>query len=350
MVKQKQEYRLPGNVFHYGRNYQRVWYNQPKPYREPLDYIHNYWEPKFPGYETSWPGNAYAIGSIYAQRQDIGSFPALYARAFDRFRAKCGDQAGLAINLLELPKSIEMITTRGRQLRQAFQSLRKGDIMGLSRNLAVHPSDVRSRGITRNKMVNNVSGSWLELQFGWLPMIGDIHTACKILQRDFPLNPVRASAFDIGAFPVYGGTITLKESIVLKGSLRVKNPGLFLANQLGLINPAVVAWDAVPFSFVVDWFLPVNKFLNSLTNDFGIEIMWPQKTTKRTFFANSKDGYYQNGEYVGQFPSSVTGGCFVREVGAFPIPGFLDRLHVPQIQPWLAATSISLLVQQLRLR
>jgi hypothetical protein len=51
---------------------------------------------------------------------------------------------------------------------------------------------------------------------------------------------------------------------------------------LGLINPAVVAWELVPFSFLVDWFIPVGKFLDSWTDQLGYDIQYPFSTTTRT--------------------------------------------------------------------
>jgi hypothetical protein len=38
----------------------------------------------------------------------------------------------------------------------------------------------------------------------------------------------------------------------------------------GLSNPLSVAWELVPWSFVVDWAYPVGTFLNNLDFDLGI--------------------------------------------------------------------------------
>lgn len=50
----------------------------------------------------------------------------------------------------------------------------------------------------------------------------------------------------------------------------IHNPNLFLANQLGLINPAYWLWDSTPWSHIVDWWIPVGPFLNSLTASVGL--------------------------------------------------------------------------------
>lgn len=33
--------------------------------------------------------------------------------------------------------------------------------------------------------------------------------------------------------------------------------------QLGLLNPEIVAWELLPFSFVADWFIPIGSYLEA---------------------------------------------------------------------------------------
>lgn len=67
---------------------------------------------------------------------------------------------------------------------------------------------------------------------------------------------------------VYSGTAR----VTLSASCLVSNPNLALANRLGVINPAVVAWDLVPWSFVVNMFVNVNELLSSLTDEVGYDV------------------------------------------------------------------------------
>jgi hypothetical protein len=39
---------------------------------------------------------------------------------------------------------------------------------------------------------------------------------------------------------------------------------------VGLLNPATVAWELVPYSFIADWFVPVGDYLTGLTADCGL--------------------------------------------------------------------------------
>jgi len=44
-------------------------------------------------------------------------------------------------------------------------------------------------------------------------------------------------------------------------------------NQLGLLNPASLAWELVPFSFVIDWVLPIGPVLQALTAPAGLDFV-----------------------------------------------------------------------------
>lgn len=54
---------------------------------------------------------------------------------------------------------------------------------------------------------------------------------------------------------------------------RIHDSTLYALNQLGLANPIATAWELVPLSFVIDWFLPIGDFLTALTSPLGTEFV-----------------------------------------------------------------------------
>lgn len=50
----------------------------------------------------------------------------------------------------------------------------------------------------------------------------------------------------------------------------VDAPQLKRAAQLGLTNPTEILWELAPFSFVLDWILPIGDWLKSLDSGFGV--------------------------------------------------------------------------------
>lgn len=59
----------------------------------------------------------------------------------------------------------------------------------------------------------------------------------------------------------------------------IEDPNVAWASSLGLLNPAVLAWESVPFSFVIDWFLPVGNFLQSLSTPLGVKFLSGTQTS-----------------------------------------------------------------------
>lgn len=343
-----------------GRNERKVWYRQGKPYKRPLAYLHTFntysWAPSAdPRLLPYIAQNAYNIGNNLVDLGEHSGYSYLYAKAYDRLMKKVGDKTGWLINLMEGGKSLEMIALRCRQLGSAFRNLRRFNIPGLVRDLSLHPGDRRLKKLSRNGVSNNLANSWLELNFGWTPLIKDVYTSIDILQRDFPMAPLKGSATGVDlSFPVYRGSASQIESVRIAGMLKITNPQLFLANQLGLINPAAVVWDAVPFSFVVDWFIPVGKFLNSLTNEVGCEIVWPRITTQRSVIGNTLDGREVHDEFGVAFlegTSSFEGRFFERSApNSLALPSLMSRVKRPDFDAWKAVTSLALFTQQLKLR
>lgn len=106
--------------------------------------------------------------------------------------------------------------------------------------------------------VRRASAAYLEWSFGIAPLIQSIHDSLKTLSSN---NGYYRSS----SATTYGE----------HGSKsRVGFTGIYATaygrdlDQLGLLNPALVAWQLVPFSFVVDWFLPISTIIGSLSTMF----------------------------------------------------------------------------------
>lgn len=123
---------------------------------------------------------------------------------------------------------------------------------------------------------------WLEYQYAWMPLLGDIYDTHALLQDGF-----RKKAMMMSSVRVLSDTETLKgntfEAKVRRGHATVKYRGkvfyrvndsaLSKLNQLGLINPLEVAWAIVPYSFVIDWFIPVGNYLEALSARLGVDFV-----------------------------------------------------------------------------
>lgn len=284
------------------------------------------------------------LTSVAAQEVEI-----FYPKVFDKFWAKTGAKASLMLTASDFPKSLEMIAKRAKQLTAAVSALRKGRVNDFVKALGIkdHPKNTsRKRKLLRSGV--EPANTWLEFTFGWTPLVQDIGSAIEVLQQQFNPEPVHASSkvvrYPIKPFDGGSGYVVVTQChYFVSSKIRVSNPNLFLANQLGFTNPAQVAWDIVPFSFVVDWFLPVNKFLGSFSNDLGLELIDPMRG-----WGVVTDGTFRHVSNYGGLPQRGRGVACLRTLGAPPRPSLMNRLRAPVANPWLAATSVSLLIQQLQ--
>lgn len=56
---------------------------------------------------------------------------------------------------------------------------------------------------------------------------------------------------------------------------QISNPNLFFAQQMGLTNPAGLAWELTKFSWLADWFATLGEVLNSWDDRLGLEFVNP---------------------------------------------------------------------------
>lgn len=227
-------------------------------------------------------------------------FTFLNNKAYDSLKNKMADRAQLSVSLIEGRQSIAMIASRAGQLFQFGRRLSRLDLAGAAKALKL--SAVPKGASIKKSFASN----WLEYYFGWLPLIGDIGSAVDVLQSPLKNQFVKGGAKSsiptvfLQPYTVYENPSAVnnvcyrlsyeKVTVDIMGasqgcSVAVSNPNLWLANQLGFVNPATVAWELIPFSFVVDWFVNVEQFLSSGTDFLGLtlEDAWNVQYVSQTY-------------------------------------------------------------------
>lgn len=216
--------------------------------------------------------------------------------------ARGSQEAQLGAAIGEGGEAILGLTRRLKSLFRAARALKKGDLKVFVDELAFAPENRKrtKRWVQseRDKALSfgaELSSVWLEFSFGWAPLVDDVLTSCDILSNlggNEALSRVRgrghAKEFyyldnkqgtDLQQF-VKGWKVSRAQFI---SRIRLTNPNLALAESLGLVNPAAIAWELVPFSFVIDRFVNVGDFLSSFTTEFGWEV--ESGTLSRTWTA-----------------------------------------------------------------
>lgn len=214
----------------------------------------------------------------------------LINRVYGRMVKKVnGESSSLGIALAQWKQSWGMVMSRTATLLGAAQALGTGNLPKFAKKLKIRlkPKTVkkywrpnrqrqlkRQREMERRKRVAKDAASlWLEYSFGWAPLAGDIFNAFTTLEEPLPIDSYYARARETAPIRWVGAT-SLQHFTYLEWrcDVALSNPNLYLANQLGLVNIGEVVFDAIPFSFVLDWFTKCQTWIRSWTDFIGLSV------------------------------------------------------------------------------
>lgn len=137
---------------------------------------------------------------------------------------------------------------------------------------------VRPRDLLRgaDKLGRNFARKWLAYRYGLMPLVYSYRDITEIVRkrksvyqtyRNHYFNtmidstiPGDLSGLSIVEIP----TGLTRVSSLLKARYGVDGLSSFVSNNIS-INPLSTAWELVPFSFVVDWFVNVGDYINAHT-------------------------------------------------------------------------------------
>lgn len=143
------------------------------------------------------------------------------------------------------------------------------------------------------------SSLWLEYRYGWRPLLMDLTKAVEYLKKSPALTPRRTfrgfnedlsdTSIDWttseGGFSYrFVGSITT-DRIARAGVLTEIDLGLETLRDLGGFNMAGTAWELIPYSFVVDWFIDVKGILASMNPNPAVKPLgsWCTYTSEKKF-------------------------------------------------------------------
>jgi hypothetical protein len=178
-----------------------------------------------------------------------------------------------------------------------------------------------------------LSARWLEYQFVWKPLMSDIHDTVELFKKGLDRPQLMSSvrnlrdtnhvAYTWGTFGSY--SLDEEQGLRAKVYYRVNPSQLSTLHRLGLINPLSVAWELTPYSFVVDWFLPVGNFLEALTARFGVEFIggyYGNRVVCKQTRREDPDWGYRSECIANTRQTTANRFAYTREVmTGFPVPG-----------------------------
>lgn len=208
----------------------------------------------------------------YDIKQDVDG---LRNAALIKVRNKLKTQSvDLGVAFGERKRTMGLVGDTATRIGKSFRYLSRGQTRKAMDELGISSRRGQPRG-------GNVPNKWLELQYGWNPLLSDVYGACDGLanrNRDDWRVTAKATASATRVYTKgvdktspYGRSVvtTVKRSAFARLDVVPSNEVLISLSSLGVLNPLTLAWELLPYSFVVDWFLPVGNWLDSLDASIG---------------------------------------------------------------------------------
>jgi len=350
-------------------------WKQAKPYDQVLPYDRRVCSVKWSslysdGSDPIFDASSLAAGfHMISQVETWDTWSHLENRLYDKFKNAVSDRAEMGVAMMEIGKSYSMIQKRAIQLAKFAGHLRRRRFAKAAEALGMQ---VAPKGAN---VAKGFAGNYLEFHFGWSPMIGDIFNAVQVLQEPIKSPWIRVGVKEVEkvynlSTPTSGFNTTAwlpndyswsfhrrwvgSRAMQCGAQVQVSNPNLWLANQMGLVNPASIAWELVPFSFVVDWFVNVGQVINAMSDFYGLTLTKTWTTKRYKGVASYLDhATYRWQSYVNGSWQTYWGWRHRSTQG--PFAHVIRRAGLPQpvlaVRPWRAwhwrrtASAVALMVQ-----
>lgn len=224
------------------------------------------------------------------------------------------------------------------------------------------------------KGLDGAAAAYLQYAYGWKPLMQDIHGIIE-LAKESGKKPLLLNGYGVSkqagqtkrlVFDNYSQNsrtslgplqASSKHACSLWASIDPNYSGTRALNQLGLLNPLSLGWDIMPWSFVIDWVLPIGPVLSALTASAGLNFVDGSISNRAS--ANGpytwRNVFFDHGGYKTLEDREGNGtysyeGYYRQPVGDWPRPG-LWVAHDPfgtGDRPWKALALAILALPSLR--
>lgn len=274
-----------------------------KKYRRDYGSVYNQYNWSVWTRKTGCVGGGVAFNSFNnwsnALSEQTAQSPMSSSAALVAARNKIKDmKVDLGVAFAERKATARMLGDTASRIARSALALRHGSFREAARQLGIRGDPGKPRG-------SNWTNHWLQLQYGWKPLLSDVYGSCDALSKrersDWRVTAKarRKDSQRLRYGPTnYGSSrdgdlcylcdVVWDRGVFVRIDAVPDNDLTMSLSSLGVTNPLNVAWELVPYSFVVDWFLPVGNWLSSIDALLGYTTAYTSTTTYNKALWTSK--------------------------------------------------------------
>ena len=184
----------------------------------------------------------------------------------------------LSITLAESRKTAKTVVKLATEALQLVLAIKRGDVVELKKRLGLK--------IKVTDMPQHLAERWLEYQYGVKPLVNDVLGAIDAHNLGIDdahsnggrMTVMARSKVDRDYTPEFQDSNYVRQT---EGNVKSQyrcNLRAFVKEQevreqqlLGMSSPWAAGYELIPFSFIVDWFLPIGTLIQAFNAPMGLE-------------------------------------------------------------------------------
>lgn len=225
------------------------------------------------------PGYATLIRPYKIYKNNLGEYrvrpdidPRYVSQAISQLDAKLrADTINLGISVGESRQTLQFIADTMSRVLRAYAAFKRKQWNNVAYELGL-------------QNIKDLAGNYVAFIFGVKPLLNDINNAITEVKDSFNRpDYISIKTTAVGDYKsAYHGTWEISGDMIegcqMGYNLKIVDKTVAALNAIGLANPLAIAWELVPFSFIINWFVPIGNMLSSLTTGAGMQFVTGYRT------------------------------------------------------------------------
>ncbi len=202
---------------------------------------------------STWPA------SLFSQIWGANEESALLAKLLKKIK---GHELNLGPSLAEVDKLATTVHSTIKNIVYGVNDLKHLRFSQFARRFGARPP---SKKRVEKLRTSDIPARFLEMRYAWEPTIKDAYEAAKAFEQiskgpKQTYNRATRRRKISGTYRTNYCTVP-QVAEAQRTYLFEMYEEMSFARQIGLANPLEIVWERLPWSFVIDWFIPIGTYL-----------------------------------------------------------------------------------------